>query len=66
MAIKLLRPTQVDGGAARGTEARLSDDRARALAPPTESAREPDSRAVQPLDHLDHADFVSGWDPRLG
>jgi hypothetical protein len=69
MAMKLLRPAQVEGGAP-GTEARLSDDEARGLAP---AARSGDIRGRNQVrvrssrrDLKDDADFVTEWDPRLG
>ena len=69
MAMKLLPPAQVEGGAP-GTEARLSDDDARGSAPATRSA-DIRGRNQVPVpcsrpDQKDHADFVTEWDPRLG
>jgi hypothetical protein len=65
MAMRLLRPAQVKGGAL-GTEARLSEAEARGLA----AARSADSRGRNQfqcslLDPDEHADFVTEWDPRL-
>jgi hypothetical protein len=68
MAMKLL-PRQVEGGAP-GTEAWLSDDDARGLAPATRSAdirgRNQVPVRCSRADQKDHADFVTEWDPRLG
>ena len=69
MAMKLMPPAQVEGGAP-GTEARLSDDDARREAPATRSAdirgrNQVLVRCSRPA-QKDRADFVTEWDPRLG
>lgn len=69
MAVKLLRPAQVEGGAL-GTEARSSDDDVPGWAPATRSA-DIRGRNQVPVwcsrpDQKDHSDFVTEWDPRLG
>jgi hypothetical protein len=68
MAMKLLRPAQVEGGALR-TEAGSSDDEAFGLKAP----RPRDIQATNRLpvscsrpDPEEHAGFVTEWDSRLG
>ena len=68
MAMKLLRPAQAEGGAPR-TEARVSDDEARGLAAPQPRDTQGTNRIpvlCRRRRPVDHGDFVTEWDPRLG